>query len=165
MSSETDQWFTPQDVFDCIRFQFDIGTVDFDFAADPYNAKAARYYTEDDDALTQEWEAETGWLNPPYGRIIGDFTDKAVASVEDGQVRRLILLVPARTDTKWFQRIVNSPVCDHVLFIKGRIKFESPTTDELNSAPFPSAAILLKDSPFTWDRQPKVSFKALTDSL
>ena len=41
-----------------------------DAAADATNAKCARYFTAEDDGLTQDWAGETVWLNPPYGRGI-----------------------------------------------------------------------------------------------
>jgi phage N-6-adenine-methyltransferase len=46
------------------RFRFTI-----DAAASPTNAKLPRYWTRDDDALTQSWAGERVWCNPPYSDI------------------------------------------------------------------------------------------------
>ena len=48
------------------------------------------------------------------------------------------MLLPARTDTKWWQEfIVNNPMAS-VKFVKGRLKFGGAK----NPAPFPSAIVV-----------------------
>jgi hypothetical protein len=46
----------------------------------------------------------------------------------------VILLLPARTDTKWFH---NYCIGHEIEFLKGRLKFGNAT----NSAPFPSMIV------------------------
>ena len=57
---------TPQDFFDFLNgiFRFDL-----DVCALPENAKCERFYTPEDDGLSQPWDGGV-WCNPPYGRDI-----------------------------------------------------------------------------------------------
>ena len=62
-SSVTDQWATPQWLFDALNEQFHFSV---DVCALPHNAKCPKYYTPDDNGLNQEWRGIC-WMNPPYG--------------------------------------------------------------------------------------------------
>lgn len=97
-SSATDDWETPQYFFNewnsIFHFQLDA-------CATSENAKAENYYTIAQDALTQEWAwAGMVWMNPPYGRHIGKWMQKAYQESCRGCV--VVCLIPARTDTKWW---------------------------------------------------------------
>ena len=64
------------------------------------NAKAPRFYTRDDDGLSQPWEGRI-WLNPPYGREIGSWLRRAAQAGAEGHL--IVALVPARsTGTQWW---------------------------------------------------------------
>lgn len=145
-SSKTDNWATPQYVVDFAarRFGFTIGNFggfDVDVCASDSNHKAPEYYTADTDGLQQVWRGNV-WLNPPYGRVIGDWVKKAVESVneEEGDCESVTLLIPARTETKWWHTMIEHGA--EVVFIKGRLKFG----DGKGSAPFPSALVHLKQN-------------------
>lgn len=75
-SSETDMWETPQDLFDSLNEEFEL-TVDV--CATLENAKLKHYYTKEMDGLTYDWRNFGGrcWMNPPYGREIGKWVEKA----------------------------------------------------------------------------------------
>jgi site-specific DNA-methyltransferase (adenine-specific) len=94
-SSATDNWATPQDVFDDLNqeFQFTL-----DPAASPLNAKCDNYFTQEDDGLAQSWKGERVFCNPPYGRVIGKWVEK----MSEGGAQLCVGLLPARTDTRWF---------------------------------------------------------------
>lgn len=76
---------------------------------------------------------ETVFCNPPYGRNIGDWIRKASqeASKPDTLV---VLLVPARTDTRWFQNHILHRA--EVRFLPGRLKYEV-NGQAGEAAPFP----------------------------
>lgn len=62
-----------------------------------------------------------------------------------------VMLVPARTDTKWWHEWIANNPCASVRYIKGRLKFG----DSKNAAPFPSAIVIfintgLEDWGKTW---------------
>ncbi len=128
-SSKSDEWSTPQDLFDELDaiFHFNL-----DACATPSNAKCKRYFTKDDDALKQKWTG-TVWMNPPYGRQIGPFMKKASESFRDGAT--VVCLVPARTDTRWWHEYAAK---GHVIFLRGRLKFGGGRS----CAPFPSAIVI-----------------------
>jgi hypothetical protein len=78
--------------------------------------------------LWARWESPC-FVNPPYGRVIGRWIVKAMTEPVD----ELILLVPARTDTAWFQPLFAHTVC----FVRGRLRFSGAAS----GAPFPPALV------------------------
>ena len=111
-SSKTTIWETPQNFFDLLNEEFHF---DVDVCAIPENAKCKKFYTPEMDGLKQEWTGVC-WCNPPYGRQIGKWVEKAVKSFAT-----VVMLLPARTDTKWFHDFVLP--YGKIEFIKGRLKF------------------------------------------
>lgn len=80
-SSASDNWSTPQNFFDKCNAEF--GPFDLDVCASPENAKCARYFTQADEGLAQTWSGKV-WMNPPYGRTIGQWMRKAYESAQTG---------------------------------------------------------------------------------
>lgn len=137
LTSNTDDWGTPQWLFDKYNEQFNF---DIDVCASPHNHKCNQYFTKEDDGLKMEWEGRC-WCNPPYGRQIGLWMEKAYKSSIMGAT--VVCLVPARTDTKWW---CNWACKGNIKFIKGRLKFN----DGNGSATFPSAIIVYPARKPTW---------------
>jgi len=132
-SSKTDMWATPQDVFDKLNEEFNFNT---DVCASSTNAKCSHYYTEQDNGLLQDWKG-TCFMNPPYGRTIGEWVSKAYKESTKGAT--IVCLLPSRTDTRWWHdNIIDNDA--EVRFIKGRLKFGGHN----NSAPFPSAIVIFR---------------------
>lgn len=132
-SKKTVEWETPQALFDGLDaiYHFTL-----DAAATPENAKCERFFTAEDDGLKQSWAGETVWCNPPYGRQINAWVKKAwEESRQPGT--RVVMLLPARTDTAWFH---DYAMKGFVKFLKGRVKFGGAK----NSAPFPSMLLFFK---------------------
>ncbi|HEX5591996.1 MAG TPA: DNA N-6-adenine-methyltransferase [Solirubrobacterales bacterium] len=128
-SSATDDWATPQDLFDKLNAEFGF---QLDVCASNENAKCSVFYTAEQDGLAQPWTG-TCWMNPPYGVVIGKWVAKARESAVQGAT--VVCLVPARVDTAWFQE--NCPFGE-IRFLRGRVKFGGSE----NSAPFPSAIVV-----------------------
>ncbi len=101
-----------------------MGAIDLDPASNPMaqeNVGADRYFTVDDDGLTQEWAGNV-WMNPPYtARVINRFIDKLVDHYEAGEVTQAIVLTNNNTDTSWFHQGANAAAA--VCFTAGRINF------------------------------------------
>lgn len=131
-SSKTDQWATPQEFFDKLNEEF---RFTLDVCADPDNAKCERFYTKEQDGLSQPWTGVC-WCNPPYGREIGLWVRKAFFASVNGAT--VVMLLPARTDTKWFHEYIYRKA--EVRFIRGRLKFGNSK----NAAPFPSMVVVFK---------------------
>lgn len=133
-SSASVEWSTPQEVFDKLNSEFHFT---LDVAATPENAKCERYYTKAEDGLKMPWGGGSVWCNPPYGREIGLWVKKAYESAhESGGV--VVMLIPVRTDTKWFHDYVLHRA--EIRFIAGRLKFGGAK----NSAPFPSMVVIFR---------------------
>jgi phage N-6-adenine-methyltransferase len=128
-SSATDLWETPQAFFDALDQEFHFET---DVCALPENAKCANYFTPERDGLKQEWTGVC-WCNPPYGRQIGKWVEKAAKSEAT-----VVMLVPARTDTAWFHDWVLPNA--EVRFVRGRLKFGGSA----NNAPFPCMVVVFR---------------------
>lgn len=135
MSSATDQWATPQELFDDLD---SIYHFTLDVCASDWNAKCDRFFTEEQDGLAQEWTGVC-WMNPPYGRTIKHWVKKAYESAGNGTV--VVCLIPARTDTSWWHDYVMK---GEITFFRGRVKFVSQEDDKNQSAPFPSALVVFR---------------------
>jgi len=136
-SSEKQNWATPQTLFDELHSEFEFT---IDVCAEEWNAKLPRYWSEADDALIQDWKGERCFMNPPYGRVIKDFVQKAAESDAD----LVVALLPARTDTRYFHEHIYGNA--EIRFIKGRVKFWSEE-GEGKSAPFPSMIVIWRKIP------------------
>ena len=133
-TSNTDQWATPQYVFDELNQEFGFT---LDPCADEFNHKCDKYFTKDDNGLIQNWGNDRVFCNPPYGREIGKWVQKAYETNRTNN-NLVVMLLPARTDTKWFHDYIYGKA--EIRFIKGRLKFG----DSKNSAPFPSMIVVFE---------------------
>lgn len=143
-SSDRYDWETPQALFDTLDAEFLFG---LDAAATADNTKVRdNYYTPEDDALIQNWRADARdaeldieqavWCNPPYGRAIGAFVRKGWEESQKGAT--VVMLLPARTDTRWWHGYVM--MADEVRLIRGRLRFVGAPT----CAPFPSCVVVFR---------------------
>jgi site-specific DNA-methyltransferase (adenine-specific) len=130
-SSASDNWSTPQDFYDLLNREFNFT---LDPCASDDNHKTERYLTEKDDGLKQEWHGSV-YCNPPYSQI-KEWVKKAYEESKKDYCDRVVLLVPARPDTRYWYNYVSQAY--EVRFLKGRLKFGN----SVNSAPFPSAVIV-----------------------
>ena len=131
-SSKTDTWATPQPFYDKLNKTY---TFTLDPCASAKTAKCTSYFTEEDNGLDKDWSGHSVFMNPPYGRGIGEWLRKAH---EEGQKDNtsVVCLIPSRTDTKYFHNYCMRS--DLLYFVKGRLKFG----DSKNSAPFPSMVVV-----------------------
>lgn len=130
-SSKSNEWATPQTLFDELDREF---RFTLDPCATAENAKCKKYYTIKDDGLSQNWDGETVFCNPPYGRQISKWVQKAASSNAT-----TVMLIPARTDTAYFHDHIYGRA--EVRFIRGRIKF----SDCKKCAPFPSMVVVFRN--------------------
>lgn len=116
-TSASSHWSTPADLYEELDREFH-------FNDDPCPLKPEW------DGLNRPWGTST-YVNPPYGREIGKWIEKAYREGELGKT--IVCLIPSRTDTKWWHDWVMQ--AHKIRFLRGRLKFGDAT----NSAPFPSA--------------------------
>lgn len=132
-STGTEHWSTPIDLFDELNKEFKF-TVDV--CADTTNYKVKRYYNKKQDGLSKSWDGEVAWCNPPYSEC-SEWARKAYESKNC----TVVMLVPARVDTRWFHDFIYNKSNVSYRFIKGRLKFSGSK----NSAPFPSMIVVFKN--------------------
>lgn len=146
---------TPPNVLEAVRR---MGPIGLDPATNANNPTGARLYYVGgtSDGLSLPWGSvvqgsEVVFFNPPYGRQIGKWTQKAYSEHRLATVNSVTLgLVPARPDTTWFQDSGADAWCAW----RGRIHFVDPKTGEpvlcwskkhekwvKAKAPFPSAIL------------------------
>lgn len=147
-SSSSTEWETPQYLFDPLNKSFNFT---LDVCATANNTKCKKFFTKEDDGLSQNWGTETCWMNPPYGKEIRHWIKKAYEASKIGAT--VVCLLPSRTDTHWWHQYCMQA---EVILIKGRIQFlkryieKSGEAFLMNtSAPFPSAIVVfdIKNSP------------------
>ena len=132
-SSTTNEWETPQDFFDKLNEEFHFT---LDPCATPQNAKCKKYYTVKEDGLKQDWQGETVFCNPPYGRAIKDWVRKCYEESKKPNTI-VVMLIPARTDTTYFHDYIYHKAKE-IRFVRGRLKFGNSK----NGAPFPSMVVV-----------------------
>lgn len=125
--SASSEWTTPQPLFDSLDKIFHFET---DVCATAANAKCARFYTAEDDGLAQEWRGVC-WCNPPYGKGLGRWIEKACESRAT-----VVMLVPAYTANAWWHRYVIPHA--EVILLRGRLQFGGVPFP----APFSSAVVV-----------------------
>jgi phage N-6-adenine-methyltransferase len=130
-SSKSCEWETPIKFFQELDKEFHFT---LDVCASESNRKCESYFDKEVDGLKMKWEGVC-WMNPPYGRGIGEWIRKAYMSAAWGAT--VVCLIPSRTDTKWFHDYVMK---GEIRFIQGRLKFNQAKTP----APFPSMLVIFK---------------------
>jgi site-specific DNA-methyltransferase (adenine-specific) len=165
-SSKSVEWATPQEVFDALDARFDF---DLDASASAGNTKCSMYLDEELDALRCDWSGpavvreigddgstwttmaltrmRTVFLNPPWGRSIGKWIEKAYVESRKGVT--VCCLLPACTDTKWWAEWVWKAA--EVRFITGRLRF---IRDDGHTGPSTKGACVVVFAP--WSEGPPI---------
>ena len=148
-SSNRQDWATPQALFDALHAEFNF---ELDAAASAHNAKCPTYLDEQTNALEQDWatlsKGGAVWLNPPYGREIGRWVQKAS---QEGERVPVVVLIFARTDTRWWHEYAMKAA--EIRLIPGRVTFGVPPALALlrasratNVAPAPSCVLVFDEA-------------------
>lgn len=137
---EAQDFQTPPEFLHLVRLVFGgpIGLDPCTVASNP--TRANNFYTPAENGLAHPWIGlGPVFMNPPYGREISAWTERLWVSVAGNGNEEALVLLPARTDTKWWHRDIAS--ADAVCFLKGRVRFVDPVTGfQLPGAgKFPSA--------------------------
>ena len=78
------------------------------------------------------------FCNPPYGREIGKWVQKAFEEARGGYP--IVLLIPARTDTAYFHDYIYGKA--EIRFVRGRLRFTDDDGNAADPAPFPSMVVI-----------------------
>ncbi len=119
--SARQDWTTPDNVYIPLHIRY---SFTFDLAADVSNTKCTEFFSETDNALSRPWYGSC-WLNPPYGggkaNKLERWIHKASIEVAKPDCQRVVMLIPARTNTNWWHKYCMQG--KEILFIQGRPKF------------------------------------------
>lgn len=129
-SSNSCEWETPPELFEKLDREFHFT---LDPCASAENHKCDKFYTINDDGLSQDWGREVVFCNPPYGRKISKWVEKC--SNHSGIA---VMLIPARTDTAYFHDYIYNKA--EIRFLRGRLKFNN-----YGRAPFPSMVVIFRN--------------------
>ena len=132
-SSKTSEWETPQELFNELNEEFNFT---LDPCATHENAKCKKFYTIKEDGLKQNWQGETVFCNPPYGKAIKNWVKKCYEESRKPNTT-VVMLIPARTDTTYFHEYIYKKAKE-IRFVRGRPKFGNSK----NGAPFPSMVVV-----------------------
>lgn len=143
VASNENEWYTPRKYIEPARTV--LGTIDLDpasCATANATVQATSYYDASIDGIDKPWNGNV-WLNPPYGRLAGDFIGRLVREHTAGTVPAAIALINAHcTDTNWFQ-----PLWDyHLCFTDHRIDFDSGDRTKTTSSTHGSVFVYLGDN-------------------
>lgn len=128
-----DSRFTPPTLMEPIYDAF--GDIDLDpcgHLSSPVVAKRRFLLANGDDGLADPWAGRLAFVNPPFSQQL-DWIRRAHNQWESGNVKRVVCLVPTRTDSEFFHDIVT--VAADVYLLQGRLKFLSET-GKVQATPF-----------------------------
>tara|TARA_Y100000310_G_C20682151_1_gene816636 strand:+ start:2401 stop:2895 length:495 start_codon:yes stop_codon:yes gene_type:complete len=160
-SSKSNEWETPQDLFDKLNKEYNFT---LDPCATDANTTCSKHYTVEDNGLSKSWANERVFINPPYSEI-GSWVKKASEEyLHNGAV--IVMLIPARTDTKYWHDYIMK-YASTIYFIKGRLKFKNKVIADytgkadVSPAPFPSVIVIFDMGlGLTWSGGPSVKSMA-----
>lgn len=115
-SKNTDDWKTPTDLYE--KFMH-IGCID-----------CFKYRTAEDE-FKNNYENKKLFINPPFSKLdkVAEWLEKQI------EKNKIYLLIPARTDTKYFHKLLKyRPL---IIFIKGRLKY-----NDIGCATFPTILLV-----------------------
>lgn len=134
-SRNSDEWSTPEDFYEKLNKEFNFT---LDPCATDENRKTTKYFTKEQDGLCQSWQGNIVFCNPPYSNISKWVKKCYYESLKENTT--VVLLIPARTDTKYFHNYILNR--SELRFVKGRLKFGECK----NSAPFPSMIVIFRSA-------------------
>lgn len=137
---ESDQWQTPQWLFDELNEEFNF---QYDCCAEEHNTKCVNWssnFLEDDEVVF----CESAFMNPPYSNPLPFVS----AAWERSKHCKIVCLLKVDTSTRWwsvFWDYGNHTPKDgcEVRFFPRRIKFESPNKEERSGPTFPSCLVIM----------------------
>lgn len=142
-SSKDQGWGTPPNIFTTLNilhgpFKLDAATRLDNPLGTPF------FYTEKMNGLSLPWMNPT-FVNPPFGRGTKLYYWVQKAYVESCLGNKVVMLIPARTDTRWFHDYVYQRPKVEYTFIKGRLRFvDYEGKKHPHVAPFPSMIVVFR---------------------
>ena len=121
LTRNNDQWATPSNIYNKIINE--MGYTDF-------NPLCIEY----EDSLTKDFKCDL-YCNPPFSNI-EPFVDYMLKHQKKGY--NVVMLLPSRTRTKWFRKIIKNELQTSIYFFTQRLHF-----NDSKSAPFDTMLVFL----------------------
>lgn len=116
--SKSTEYETPDDIFKPLQKEFNII---LDVCATGKNKKCNKYYDIDIAAFKQDWyKIGNAWMNPPFGKNLKKWVEKAYKESQKGIV--VVCLLPVRSNTNWWHEYCMK---GEIRFLRGEIKFNN----------------------------------------
>jgi hypothetical protein len=126
---------TPVYVLEPIRIL--LGGIELDPCTEADNPTGAeRFYALPDDGAELPWDAGSVFVNPPCGQARERWVERCI---RESRQRRVVLLIPAHTETWTFQRALGA--CQAVVFVRARMRFAVPRENGRQEAASHGSAI------------------------
>jgi len=123
--SKSDTYLTPKQTYAQLNSEFD------------FNHDPCPYPRPSWDGLEVPWGTRA-FCNPPYSQL-ADWIEKAYKEWKTGG-KTIVMLIPSRTDTIAFHKYILGNA--ELRFVKGRLRFTSPTSTMADRAPFASLIVV-----------------------
>lgn len=117
LESKDDKWKTPLDLAEDVRHLFG-GSIGLDPCCSENNLRAEEFYLPEHDGLSRTWLDRT-WCNPPYGRDIPKWLNKAAKESLNGHRIGLLLSV-SRSEQDYFQEMIT--YSSAITLLKGKLR-------------------------------------------
>jgi DNA N-6-adenine-methyltransferase (Dam) len=146
-SSKSNEHYTPNQIIEATLECFG-GAITLDPCSNSHefpNVPAQRLFTVEDDGLSQDWIADTLYLNHPYSNSV-TWIPKLIGHVKSGDIKQAIALVKSDNRTLWYADLMDA--CDGFCIYRGYLKFGEATS----SAPFGSCIFYFGDRFENFDR-------------
>ena len=108
-------WATDKELYERLNKEFNFT---LDVCASEWNKKNDIYFSEKDNGLIQDWHKHICFMNPPYGKELGKWVEKAYNESRKGAV--VVCLIPASTDLDWWHEFV---LKGEIRYLRGRPRF------------------------------------------
>ena len=122
-SEDRDNWSSPRALIG--RLEKEFGAFELDVCASHKNKVCEKFFDKDQNGLEQNWEGSLIWVNPPYSQK-NEFIEKAHKEAQKG--RKIVMLMPAFTETNWFRDL--KAKSQWLLFLNGRLVFNEHVQKE-----------------------------------
>lgn len=140
IGNKSQEWYTPPDLLNLI---YQVMDIDLDPASpEPPTVITKKYYTKENDGLNKPWLGNI-YLNPPYGREISAWILKLCNEWENFNIQSAIVLIPNKTDTRWFSHLAGYATC--FCTITGRISFLHPNSSSNMYGTFGNILVLMSN--------------------
>ena len=123
ISRETDNWKTPINIYNAFIENGFIDTFPF----------MAEY-----DEFKNDYHDQKLFVNPPFSKM-KDVVKWVIRQYQNNNI--IALLIPVRTDTKYFHELIIKIPYSRIYFIKGRLKYNDGST----GAPFPTMLVYINN--------------------